>query len=136
MNERALHTAAQWSHPWVGFYAPEFTGRPYEESDYVDPSWAPADLESIVRYLREAPVALATSGQGGPCGRCGAWIESGAYRFDGTWLWPDPFAHLVERHGFVVPDRMVHDIRARHYQPPPWDPAWADRLPFPQPTDH
>ncbi len=131
MNPRARAVAASWPHPWVGFYAEEFTGRPYDEAEYVDPTWAPPDLASIVRYLRETPVAVATSGAGGPCGRCGEWIESGAYHYDGAWLWPDPLAHLVERHGFVLPDQFVADIRRRAYAPVAFDPAWVGRLPFP-----
>ena len=104
-----------------GFFAQEFTGRPCAESDYVDSEWAPPDVAAIARYLRDAPVALATTGMVGPCGRCGAQIDSGAYHYDGAWLWPDTLAHLVERHGFVLPDRFVSYIRQRGYAPPSFD---------------
>ncbi len=130
MNPRARAVAASWPHPWVGFYAEEFTGRPYHEADYVDPTWAPPDLPSILRYMRDTP-GLAISGQGASCPFCGARVEPAFYHYDGAWLWPDDLAHDVERHAVVLPDRFVAHVRRLAYVPPAWDPDWEGRLPFP-----
>lgn len=116
---RARELARIWPATWVGFteHEPAITGHPYTDEDHVDSAWKPADLAHIVKYLRQAP-ALVGQTRPEPCRLCGEMLASATFRFDGEWLWPDPLSHLVERHDFVLPDRLVARIRAHEYRSP------------------
>jgi hypothetical protein len=119
-TQRATHLAESWNMNWFGFWGDEdqVTGVPFSIEDHVDASWHPDDLERLIRYLATSPIAAVTQGTEGKCGLCDATVTDSCYRSDGVWIWPDTLAHLVEKHAFVLPARLVEHIRSRGYKPP------------------
>ncbi len=133
MNAQARAFARDWKHRWYGFWAleGEATGHAFSLDSHVDPAWAPKDLSSLVNYLKSCPIALAGQQPPARCGFCDELLHVSAYRSDGTLLWADPVAHLVEKHGFVLPDSWVEHIRRLNYVPSAKLSLPADKLPWP-----
>lgn len=133
MNSAAIEFAKSWNQKWFGFWAEEaeLTREPFSLANHVDPTWVPFDIYRLIGYLRDAPLALAAQSPATKCAFCEELESASAYRSDGEWLWPDPLAHLVERHSFVLPNRLVEHIRNKGYTAPekisiPWQ-----QLPWP-----
>lgn len=125
--------ANNWTLSWFGLWGFEgnVTGRPFSWDDHIDPTWAPDDLDKLVRYLGTAPVVVAAQEAGANCFKCGEWLQGSAYHSDGVLLWPDDLAHMVEKHHFVLPDAWVAHIRDRGHKAPKWVNTPIDKLPWP-----
>lgn len=133
MNQEARKFARDWRHRWYGFWGLEgpATGREFVLTDHADASWAPSDLPQLVTFLRVCPIAVAAEQPPTKCGFCDELINLSAYRSDGVLVWSDALAHLVEMHGFVLPDFWVEHIRRANYIAPSELTVSADRLPWP-----
>ncbi len=130
--------ADRWPENWWGMwgFALQRLSMPVERSavEAFRDDTAPAELRSAVTsYLLAGPSAVAAQEPAKPCDWCDEMVHKSAYRWDGEWLWPEDLAHLVERHGFVVPNRFVDRIRSLGSPPQQLevDPA---ALPFPEPS--
>ena len=94
----------QWErrYPWPG--------------DLVDPDWDPRERLVTVRYLKAGKVNYAYDGWS-ECRLCGKH-NGGKDLTDGTWGWPDGYAHYVEDHGVRPPaDFVNHVLRALGVRP-------------------
>lgn len=133
MNQQARKFAHDWKHHWYGFWAleGEATGHPFLLADHTDPSWAPDDLHKLTSYLKSCPTALAAQQPPVKCGFCDALLYISTYRSDGFFVWPEPLAHLIESHDFVLPDIWVDKIRRVNYVVPSELTVPAAQLPWP-----
>jgi hypothetical protein len=133
MNTKARDFASAWRKRWFGFWGDEeqAMSRPFSLSEHVDETWAPNDLKRLIHYIRSAPVAVVAQAPEAKCGLCDQMIHLSCYRSDGEWLWPDPLAHWVEKHSFVLPDALVDHIRSKKYVPPESLSTAIDKLPWP-----
>jgi hypothetical protein len=136
VSQQAREFARDWKHCWFGFWGleGEATGRPFALNDHTDPSWAPTDLAQLVSYLKSCPIAVAAQQSPVKCGFCDQLLNVSTYRSNGTLVWSDSLAHLVEKHAFVLPDAWVEQIRRANYVAPSVLTIPADQLPWP-PTD-
>ena len=122
-----------WPNRWFGFFENPETGEISVEElkKWIDATWQPAELESLVRDLRSAPVALATAAGSEPCLLCSRKFPVGSFSSDGVWLWPSDLWHYVEAHGVRVPEPFAEHVRRSNYSPPAELDIDDRDLPFP-----
>jgi hypothetical protein len=73
--------------------------------DHVEPNWDPEQRRLIAMYLKEGVQKFAWRGMS-CCRICG--IRNGSTCLtDGTFVWPQGFAHYIEEHGVRPPEEFV-----------------------------
>lgn len=79
-------------------------------ADFVDPAWDPAERARVVQYLKAAPPVEFWRGYSHcrlGCERLDGTRDLG----DGTFVWPEGFAHYVEVHGIRPPEEFLEHVR-------------------------
>lgn len=94
---------------FIGFWASTFQPDLPIPWDYLDPTWDRSERTRVVQYLRSAPKVQWWRGYS-DCRFCGA-RNGTTDRSDGTFLWPDGFAHYLERHGVRPPEEFLEHVR-------------------------
>jgi hypothetical protein len=89
--------------------------------DFVDPDWHPRERAAVLGHLRNGEFVRYWQGHSWCRFRCGiANSEMGAGDFtDGTWVWPEGFAHYLEAHGVKPPEEFLAHVRRRLREGPP-----------------
>ncbi|HWO26415.1 MAG TPA: ankyrin repeat domain-containing protein [Kofleriaceae bacterium] len=109
----------------IGFWRagpePDESGLPHPR-EVIDDGWSPAERARVVRYLRRGHPIAAYLGYSHCRLECGIpWHFMGSRDLsDGTWVWPEGYAHYVEHHGVRPPPEVLADIAGRL----PWLPPW------------
>lgn len=83
--------------------------------DWVDPNWDPKERAAVARYLRRGEESMVYPGETWCRFRCGIDDAKMGTRdlTDGQWVWPEGFAHYVEKHHVRPPDSFVEHVRRR-----------------------
>ena len=112
-----LLSTSKYKQPHVGFW---FDGpfstfpNPY---DLVDTKWNATERERVVRYLCAGKQAMAWMGYSWCRFECG--IDDSAMGVldltDGIWIWPEGFAHYVEKHDVKPPREFVEFVLSRKH---------------------
>ena len=76
--------------------------------DYVDPKWNATERAAMVRYLKAGHVKASWRGWSN-CRICNCHNGSQCLG-DGTYVWPEGFAHYVQAHGVRPPDEFVKHV--------------------------
>ncbi len=76
--------------------------------DFVDPSWNRAELAAVVAYLRAGRFHTAYMGYS-DCRICGCGNGDKEYT-DGVYVWPEGYAHYLERHQVKPPEHFVQHV--------------------------
>jgi len=96
---------------WHSDYEP---GLPDPEA-FVDRSWDADERTAVIAYLRGGKEYIAWRGLSWCRFNCG--IDDVAMGFrcltDGTFIWPEGFAHYLEVHAVRPPDEFVRHVLAR-----------------------
>lgn len=96
---------------FIGFWYSEDEYMLPDPALYVDTSWDPSERARIAAYLRSAPTVEHWKGYS-TCRICNLRPLGSTDQCDGTYLWPEGFAHYVESHS-VRPDQVFLDhVRA------------------------
>jgi hypothetical protein len=95
---------------FLGFWFSEYEPELPSPWDYVDGTWDHAERMRVVDYLKAAPEVEWWRGYS-TCRFCGDPRNGTTDRSDGVYLWPDGFAHYVERHGVRPPELFVAHVR-------------------------
>lgn len=91
---------------WAGERAPGWPS----PAEFVDPGWDADERDVVADYLRRGFVARSYMGVS-PCRICGQ--PNGALELtDGTYVWPDGFAHYVAEHMVRPPQVFVEHVLA------------------------
>jgi len=89
---------------WHNNHHPDFP----KPEDYVNPSWRQIERDAVVRYLKAGHVKASWRGWSN-CRMCNCHNGSQCLG-DGTFVWPQGFAHYVEVHGVKPPDEFVQHV--------------------------
>lgn len=93
----------------VGFWAHDD-----EPSEFVDPSWDPAQRAQVVAYLKSGQVAESWMGSAycrlGCFNRQMASVMGSRDFTDGVWLWPEGYAHYLEVHQVKPPREFIERV--------------------------
>lgn len=83
--------------------------------DFVDESWDPAERDLVVDYLKTAKTDTRWMGVSFCRFNCGIdEFEMGSRCYtDGTYVWPQGFAHYLEHHAVKPDQSFIDHIRAR-----------------------
>ena len=76
--------------------------------DYVDESWNETERYAVALYLSAGRVTNRWKGLS-TCRICGK-MNGSTCLSDGTFIWPQGFAHYIEEHGVRPPDEFVQHI--------------------------
>lgn len=81
--------------------------------DSVEPTWDPVERLAVAEYLRRGRHDTPWQGHSWCRFRCGvADDEMGAWDMtDGEFLWPEGYAHYVEKHGVKPPEEFLAHVR-------------------------
>jgi len=84
-----------------------------DPKDFVDPSWDPAERGMVIAYLRKGRVLERYFGYSTCRFKCGIDdAEMGdADLTDGTFVWPEGFAHYLEKHNVRPGQDFVTHVR-------------------------
>lgn len=76
---------------------------------FIDNGWSPADRFKIVNYLKQGKVD--NGWMGWSWCRFGCPDDLGSTDLtDGTYVWPEGFAHYVEKHGVKPPQEFLQHV--------------------------
>jgi hypothetical protein len=90
---------------WLGADAP---GWPDPRS-FVDQDWDSDERDEVTSYVRRGLVARRYMGPS-LCRLCGTPVGS-LELSDGTFIWPEGFAHYISEHSVRPPQRFLEHIR-------------------------
>lgn len=76
--------------------------------DFLDLSWDAEERQKVVEYLLSQPKTAHYMGVS-ECRFCDTDCGS-ADQSDGTYVWPEGFAHYIEKHGVRPPAEFVHHV--------------------------
>ena len=81
--------------------------------NFVDDKWDAAERAWVVQRLKAFTPFVQWRGYSGCRFGCKSHVEMGTkcVTADGTWVWPEGFAHYVERHGVRPPQEFVDYLR-------------------------
>jgi len=103
-----------------------------EATAAVDPTWPLRERARVAAYLRSGRVIASYLGYSHCRFGCGIpWTCMGSGDLsDGTWVWPEGYAHYLEMHKVKPPDEFLEEIAPRLGWLPPWWPIawWLRRL--------
>ncbi len=82
--------------------------------EWIDKSWDERERTQVVAYLRAQPAWEHWRGYSW-CrfDGCGDRRMGTTDRSDGTYVWPEGFAHYVEKHGVKPPDEFIRHVLRR-----------------------
>jgi ankyrin repeat protein len=108
----------------VGFWSggdPPVEGLP-DPRTLVDATWPMRERARVAAYLRAGNVVATYRGFSQCRFSCSIpWNYMGASDLsDGTWVWPEGFAHYLEVHDVKPPAEFLSDIAPRLPRLPPW----------------
>jgi len=84
----------------VGYWKEDGVGQP---QDYVDDRWVSRERYRVINHLKAGMMHEGWMGYAG-C-RFGCDIKNGALCLtDGTWQWPEGYAHYIEKHAVRPPE--------------------------------
>lgn len=84
-------------------------------SDYVDSNWDAQERAIVIRYLKAGRVNYSYDGWS-ECRLCEE-PNGGDELTDGTYNWPDGYAHYVEKHGVKPPQEFIDHVLHKGIQP-------------------
>lgn len=80
--------------------------------DHVDEKWTGKPRKLVIEYVGDLRFRKTSYFGFSTCRICGK--PNGAADFsDGTWEWPEGFAHYLSEHGVKPPDRFIHYVLTR-----------------------
>ena len=99
---------------WLGYAMGVMQSFLPDPQNFVDTFWDAKEREAVVQYLRMGSVGTRWMGYSYcrfNCGISDAEMGDGTMT-DGTYVWPEGFAHYVEKHGVRPPEEFVaHALR-------------------------
>jgi len=78
-------------------------------ADHVEPDWDPTLRQAIADYLNSGMQCDAEAGYAG-CRLCDKWDNGSTTLTDGTYNWPQGFAHYVDVHHVRPPDEFITHV--------------------------
>jgi hypothetical protein len=82
-----------------------------DPADFVDTQWDDHERDMVAWYFESAP-RLRTYGGPSTCRICGVENGSGMHS-DGTYLWPEGFAHYIGEHNVRPPVELLQPVWQR-----------------------
>lgn len=97
----------------VGFWYSQHEPHLPKPQEFVDPDWDPALRLQVLEYVKNGRERAAYRGFS-RCRFCGK--SNGSLELtDGTYIWPEGFAHYIEDHLVKPPEDFIrHVLDARH----------------------
>ncbi len=80
--------------------------------DFIDENWDPRMRRLVALYTATTPTLIAWRGYSS-CRMCRAIRNGSACLSDNKYVWPEGFAHYIERHSVKVPDEFVQHVIAK-----------------------
>lgn len=102
---------------WLGKVVSSVTVQLPDPRDFVDPAWDPTERDRVIFYLRSGKRLTSYFGYSTCRFKCGIDDRDmgDADLTDGTYVWPEGFAHYLDRHHVRPPEVFVQHV---HHQ---WD---------------
>lgn len=101
------------SGPHLGYWASDLCPYLPQPIDFVDEDWDLDERMMVVEYLQAGEIK--TQWRGGSycrlCDRKGSTGMGSKCLTDGTYTWPEGFAHYVEDHAVKPPQEFIDHIR-------------------------
>lgn len=99
-----------WSGGPVGTAYPELANLP-DPLKFVDTSWDEKEKKLVIDYVREGAVLASWRGMSA-CRFCNH-LNGNKCFFDEKFVWPQGFAHYLEKHGVRPPQEFVDHVLAQ-----------------------
>ncbi|MHA2427917.1 MAG: hypothetical protein ACXADB_07835 [Candidatus Hermodarchaeia archaeon] len=96
----------------VGFWSGngEYNDKYRDVKDHIDTGWSPLIKEAVLMHLRAGKTDNHQKGWS-DCRVCGK-MNGSTEQTDGTYIWPDGFAHYIIEHNVKPPQEFIdHVIR-------------------------
>lgn len=100
----------QKDNDWVQRIAAGYEHLP-DPRDFVDPAWDPKTRAVVVDYLKSGSQLVQWRGWSN-CRLCNVGNGSTCLS-DGTFVWPEGFAHYVEVHGVRPPEEFARHVTGK-----------------------
>lgn len=102
---------------WATSHLPEkdwYNGEFPWPGDFINNAWNRGERAQVVAYLKAAPISDHYFGPS----TCRICDEENGYtdKCDGTYVWPEGFAHYVEKHGVVPAQEFIDHVKAQVVQ--------------------
>lgn len=103
-----LHAALSDTPKFIGYwyserYAPDL---PHPEP-FVDLEWDTEERARVVAYLQRGETLISWRGSAACRFECGERLRGYRCFTDGEWVWPEDFAHYVDKHGVKPPEVFI-----------------------------
>lgn len=107
-DDQGRRVVGFWRDPWH----PTTSAWP-DPTDAVDPSWAPPERDAVIAYLNDGEHDTPWQGYSWCRFKCGVPdSEMGAWDLtDGTYVWPEGYAHYLEKHDVKPPEEFLEHVR-------------------------
>jgi hypothetical protein len=77
---------------------------------FVDPCWDRKERDLVIDYLKKAPDVEHWRGNSWCRFKCVKYLEGYTDKGDGVFVWPEGFAHYVEKHNVRPPEEFVKHV--------------------------
>ncbi|HSS55856.1 MAG TPA: hypothetical protein VLK79_14505 [Gaiellales bacterium] len=104
----------------VGYWLPSADPVAVDVHEAIDPTWDETERALVVGYLIHAPAFRAFMGVS-PCRLCDCRVNGSAELTDGTYRWPEGFAHYLVHHRVRPPDHFVEHALANAHLVEAWN---------------
>jgi hypothetical protein len=95
----------------IGYWRNEQRPELPDPSDFVDAEWDEHERDEVASFFDCATVVKTYMGRS-TCRICG--IQNGSVEYsDGTYLWPEGFAHYIREHNVRPPEELLSAVRER-----------------------
>jgi len=99
----------------IGFWHSDTAPNLPHPRDYVDPEWDQAERDRVMEYLEGAYIAGGALGFSWCRMGCGSLNMGHRDLTDGTWLFPEGFAHYVLHHSLKPDPAFLDHVRRNGY---------------------
>jgi hypothetical protein len=90
----------------LGYWCSKYEPNLPNPKDYVDVNWDVNERSKVIAYLKNGKRFMSWRGFSS-CRMCKLWRNGADCLTDGTYIWPEGFAHYLEEHNVKPPDEFI-----------------------------
>ena len=82
-------------------------------NDFIDLAWNEEERKKVSSYLKKGRIKYSWMGCS-ECRICRKWDNGSHCLTDGEWIWPEGFAHYIEKHNVKPPQEFVDYVLQKY----------------------